>query len=272
MPPPKSEREFAVEVVRALQAAGHDALFAGGCVRDELLGHEPADYDVATAALPDDVIALFRRTVAVGAAFGVVEVLGPRPFKVQVATFRRDGNYSDARRPDDVVFSTAEEDAKRRDFTINGMFLDPLAGRVIDFVGGRADLDAKVLRAIGDPAARFREDRLRLLRAVRMAARFGLSIDPDTRAAVQRMAAAVGDGVSAERVAEEFRKMLTDPNRVRAMRLLLELGLAAAVLPELLPMLGLPQGPPRPDAVLPAPGMPGVPAPGDLWEHTLAVL
>src|SRR4051794_5953397 len=148
---PRSEREFAVQVVRALRDAGHEALFAGGCVRDEILGIAPKDYDVATSARPEQVSALFPRTIAVGAAFGVVEVLGPRPFRIQVATFRSDGNYSDGRRPDSVVFCSAEEDAKRRDFTINGMFLDPLDGRVIDHVGGRDDLSARVLRAIGDP-------------------------------------------------------------------------------------------------------------------------
>ncbi|NBO93662.1 MAG: CCA tRNA nucleotidyltransferase [Planctomycetia bacterium] len=252
--PPRTERDFAVQVVQALQAAGHDALFAGGCVRDELLGYQPKDYDIATAALPEDVMALFRRTIAVGAAFGVVEVLGPRPFRVQVATFRRDGNYSDARRPDEVIFSTAEEDAKRRDFTINGMFLDPLSGKVIDFVDGRADLEARVLRAIGDPYERFREDRLRLLRAVRMTARFGLHLEPNTQRAIVHKGATISEGVSAERIAEELRKMLTDPNRVRAMRLLMELDLAAAILPELLALRDQ-------SASL-----------GNRWEHTLNVL
>src|SRR6188768_3065546 len=152
-------REFAVDVIRTLRKAGHEALLAGGCVRDELLGMEPKDYDVATSARPEEVQALFRRTVAVGAAFGVIEVLGPRRLNVQVATFRSDGAYIDGRRPESVVFSTAAEDAQRRDFTINGMFFDPLDGRVIDYVGGQADLKAGVLRAIGDPRARFREDK-----------------------------------------------------------------------------------------------------------------
>src|SRR6516162_2900971 len=148
---PRSEREFAVEVVRALRAAGYEALFAGGCVRDEILGLTPKDYDVATSARPEQVQALFPRTIAVGAAFGVVEVLGPRPFRIQVATFRSDGDYSDGRRPDSVIFCSAEEDAKRRDFTINGMFLDPLEDHLIDYVGGQADLRDRILRAIGDP-------------------------------------------------------------------------------------------------------------------------
>src|ERR687885_1880927 len=166
-----TEREFAIDVVRRLRGAGHEALWAGGCVRDELLGLAPKDYDVATDARPEQVRRLFRRTVAVGASFGVVEVLGPRtragPLKVQVATFRSDVSYSDGRHPDAVVFSSAREDALRRDFTINGMFFDPLAGRLLDYVGGQEDLRARVLRAIGDPRARFAEDRLRMLRAVR---------------------------------------------------------------------------------------------------------
>src|SRR5271154_4471305 len=140
-----TERDFAISVVQRLQEAGHQALWAGGCVRDELLGLVPKDYDVATDATPDQVQQLFRRTVAVGASFGVVEVLGPRPLKVQVATFRSDVSYSDGRHPDAVVFSSAREDALRRDFTINGMFFDPLTGTVQDYVGGRADLEARVL-------------------------------------------------------------------------------------------------------------------------------
>ncbi len=257
-----TEREFAIDVVQRLRDAGFQALWAGGCVRDELLGLVPKDYDVATDARPEQVRRLFRRTVAVGASFGVVEVLGPRTeqgvLKVQVATFRSDVSYSDGRRPDEVVFSSPEEDAKRRDFTINGMFFDPLEGRLIDYVGGRADLEAKLLRAIGDPATRFTEDKLRMLRAVRLAARFGLAIEPATEAAVRAMASQI-TVVSAERIADELRKMLVDPHRARAMRLFMDLGLAAAVMPELLPMRGLKQGPPS------APT-------GDLWEHVLRVL
>src|SRR6266511_5491160 len=153
-----TEREFAINVVKTLQGAGHEALWAGGCVRDELLGLTPKDYDVATSARPEDVQGLFRRTIAVGASFGVVEVLGPRVdgqfLNVQVATFRTDVQYSDGRHPDAVVFSTAREDALRRDFTINGMFKDPLSGEIIDHVGGQDDLRARVLRAIGDPHRR----------------------------------------------------------------------------------------------------------------------
>src|SRR5262245_37770555 len=162
-----TERDFAVDVVRRLQEAGFEAYWAGGCVRDELLGLVPKDYDVATDARPEQVRKLFRRTVAVGASFGVIEVLGPRDeaehLTVQVATFRSDVGYSDGRRPDQVVFTSAKEDALRRDFTINGMFFDPLRNQLLDFVGGQEDLRNRVLRAIGDPAVRFEEDKLRLL-------------------------------------------------------------------------------------------------------------
>jgi poly(A) polymerase len=198
-----TERKFATDVVSRLKDAGYQALWAGGCVRDELLGLPPADYDVATAARPEQVQRLFRRCHAVGAAFGVVEVLGDRGpdgqwLKVQVATFRSDGTYSDGRRPDSVTYSSPEEDAKRRDFTINGLFLDPLTRKLTDYVGGQDDLRAKILRAIGDPAERFVEDKLRILRAVRMAARFELTVDPATLDAGRRMAGQIA-AVSAER-------------------------------------------------------------------------
>ncbi|HEY7154797.1 MAG TPA: CCA tRNA nucleotidyltransferase [Gemmataceae bacterium] len=274
-----NERDFALDVVRRLRDAGHEALWAGGCVRDELLGLTPQDYDVATSAHPDEVRRLFRRTIAVGASFGVIEVLGPRtpagPLKVQVATFRSDVSYSDGRRPDAVVFSSAREDALRRDFTINGMFFDPLENRLIDYVGGQDDLRGRLLRAIGDARQRFDEDKLRMLRAVRIATRFGLEIEPATADAIGAMAPQIGV-VSAERIAEELRKLLVDPRRAYGMRLFMDLGLAQPILPELLPMKGLPQGPPRPDAAaLPPPGMPGpMTADGaiDLWEHVLRVL
>lgn len=232
-----TERVFATEVVERLARRGFRALWAGGCVRDELLGFAPADYDIATDATPEQVQSHFPRSHSFGASFGVVEVLGPRGdagerLKVQVATFRSDGTYSDGRRPDSVTYSSPEEDAKRRDFTVNGMFFDPLAGEVIDYVGGRGDLAAGVLRAIGDPVARFTEDKLRILRAVRMAARFGFTIEPDTLAAVRRMAAQVTT-VSAERIGEELRKILTHPNRAHAVALLRDTGLYDAVLPRL---------------------------------------
>jgi poly(A) polymerase len=269
----QSEREFAIDVVRRLRAAGYEALWAGGCVRDEQLGFVPKDYDVATSARPEDVRRLFRRTIEVGASFGVVEVLGPRPLRVQVATFRSDVSYSDGRRPDRVVYSSPREDALRRDFTINGMFFDPLENRLIDYVGGLDDLRARLLRAIGDPRQRFSEDKLRMLRAVRIATRFELTVAPDTAAAIREMAPQIGV-VSAERIADELRKLLVDPRRAWGMRLFVDLGLAEPILPELLPMRGFPYGPPRADGPsLPPPGQPGREgAANDLWEHVLRVL
>ena len=257
-----TERELAIDVVQRLRDAGHEALWAGGCVRDGLLGLIPKDYDVATDARPEEVRRLFKRTVAVGATFGVVEVLGPYSadgtHKIQVATFRSDVSYSDGRHPDAVIFSSAREDALRRDFTINGMFYDPLAEKLIDYVGGQEDLRAKILRAIGDPTTRIEEDKLRMLRAVRIATRFGLAIDPATHAAIGAMAGQISV-VSAERIAEELRKLLVDPNRSHGMNLLLETGLAQAILPEVVPMKGLPQG------------LPSAPN-GDLWDHVMLVL
>jgi poly(A) polymerase len=257
-----TEREFAIDVARRLQQAGHEALWAGGCVRDELLGLVPKDYDIATSARPEEVQRLFRRTVAVGISFGVVEVLGPRQnnesLKVQVATFRADVGYSDGRRPDEVVFSSAREDALRRDFTINGMFFDPIQGTLLDYVGGQEDLRARILRAIGDPAVRFSEDKLRLLRGVRLATRFNLTIEPATFAALKAMAPQI-TVVSAERIAEELRQLLVHPRRAHGMNLMFDLGLVQPLLPELLPMKGLPQG------------LPNAPT-GDLWDHVMRVL
>jgi len=226
-----TEREFAADIVRRLRAAEHQALWAGGCVRDQLLGLDPHDYDVATDARPDEVQALFRRTVAVGISFGVVEVLGPKPLKVQVATFRSDGDYDDGRRPNSVTFSSPEEDARRRDFTINGIFFDPIDERVIDYVGGEADLRAGIVRAIGDPRLRFTEDKLRLLRAVRFAARFQFTIETATAAAVREMADQISV-VSAERIADELRKMLTDRHRAAGLGLVEDAGLAKPIFPE----------------------------------------
>lgn len=230
-----TDREFAIDVVRRLRQSGYEAYWAGGCVRDEMLGLTPADYDVATSARPEQVVRTFARTVEVGASFGVVEVIGPRRIdgtfpKVQVATFRSDDAYIDGRRPVSVTFSTPKEDAERRDVTINGMFFDPLDGKVIDYVGGQADLKAGVLRAIGDPRARFREDKLRLMRAVRMAARFNFPIEEQTAAAIREMAPQL-NVVSAERIAEELRKMLVHSNRAWAVREMEELGLLRQVLP-----------------------------------------
>ena len=232
-------REFATGVVRTLAEAGHESYFAGGCVRDRLLGREPEDYDVATAATPKQVRRLFRRTIAVGAAFGVVVVLGPGDVQVEVATFRTDGVYADGRRPESVTFSGAAEDAARRDFTINGMFLDPLTDRLIDHVGGAADLRAGVVRAIGDPERRFAEDRLRMLRAVRFAGRLGFSIEPATAAAV-RLHADKLSAVSVERILAEWSRMLVHPRRVRSMELMADHALAPQVCRELLDANGRP--------------------------------
>ncbi len=257
-----TEREFAIDVVEQLQKAGFEALWAGGCVRDELLGMAPKDYDVATDARPEQVQKLFRRTIAVGASFGVIEVLGPRQdgqvLQVEVATFRTDEGYIDGRRPVGVIFSTAREDALRRDFTINGMFFDPIKHELLDFVGGRADLEAGLVRAIGEPRLRFQEDKLRLLRGVRIATRFGFAIAPDTVSAMRAMADQL-PVVSAERIAEELRQLLVHPHRSRGMNLLFDLGLVEPILPELLPMKELPQGPP------------GAPV-CNLWDHVMTVL
>ena len=239
-PDPASARDFAAEVVFRLQNAGFKAFWAGGCVRDDLLGRTPADYDVATSAHPTEVRDVFgrRRTLAVGAAFGVITVLGPPGAgQVEVATFRTDEAYTDGRHPAGVVFSTPEFDAQRRDFTINGLFLDPATGQVHDYVGGRADLAAGIVRAIGVPAMRFGEDHLRMLRAVRFAAAFGFALDPATRAAIEDMRHLV-TSVSAERIAAELRAMVTRPGRRRALALLDETGLAREVLPEVAPPAG----------------------------------
>jgi poly(A) polymerase len=218
-------RDAAVAVVRTLRDAGHVAYFAGGCVRDALMGLTPKDYDVATDAPPDRVRQLFPRTQAVGAAFGVILVRGDGAV-TEVATFRTEGTYSDGRRPDSVTFTSAENDARRRDFTINGLYYDPLDDRVIDYVGGRDDLRRRTLRAIGVPAERFAEDHLRSLRAVRFAARFDLRIDPATCRAIAESASML-PRISAERIADELRRVLTPTWRNRAYALLWELGLMA---------------------------------------------
>ncbi len=231
---PTAAREFAVEVVRKLRDAGHQALWAGGCVRDQLLGIMPKDYDVATSARPEQVRDVFghRRSLPIGAAFGVITVLGPKPAgQIEVATFRRDAGYSDGRHPDSVTFSDAKEDAQRRDFTINGLFYDPVVEQVIDYVGGQDDLQAGVIRAIGVPRDRITEDKLRMLRAVRFAAKFGFTIENKTLAAVQEQSNELVI-VSAERIAEELRKMLTLERRRLAVELLSQAQLLEIILPE----------------------------------------
>ncbi|HYO26032.1 MAG TPA: CCA tRNA nucleotidyltransferase [Lacipirellulaceae bacterium] len=234
MPAAPNQREFALDVVRRLRAAGHEALWAGGCVRDSLLGAPPKDYDVATSARPDAVRELFgpRRTLAIGASFGVITVLGGKPLEpIEVATFRTDGVYRDGRRPQSVAYSDAQHDAQRRDFTINGLFYDPLSEQVVDYVGGVADLEARLVRAIGDPARRFAEDKLRMLRAVRFTAALEFELDPQTLAAIRAMAGEV-QAVSAERIGGELRRILAHRSRLRGVSLLAEAALLAPVLPE----------------------------------------
>jgi tRNA nucleotidyltransferase/poly(A) polymerase len=227
-----SPREAALSIVRHLRASGQVALFAGGCVRDELLGREPDDYDVVTTATPEVIANLFRgRTSHVGAHFGVV-IVRERGVMVEVATFRTDGSYTDRRRPDAVTFSTPEQDARRRDFTVNALFLDPLGtpnlprarGEVIDHVGGIEDLRARLIRAVGDPHSRLAEDHLRALRAARLAAKLSFEVEPATAAAI-RMHAGELSGVSRERIGEEVRMMLSHPSRAIAAGLMRELAL-----------------------------------------------
>ncbi|MEL7499350.1 MAG: CCA tRNA nucleotidyltransferase [Planctomycetota bacterium] len=226
-------REFALQVVEKLQAAGYQALWAGGCVRDAQMNRVPKDYDVATSATPDQVRELFgkQRTLPIGASFGVITVLGAKSAgPIEVATFRRDCGYSDGRRPDQVEFTDAREDALRRDFTINGMFFDPVANKVIDFVGGQQDLVGRQIRAIGDAHQRIEEDKLRMLRAVRFAVTLGFEIEAITLAAIKKHAVEI-ECVSGERIGAELRRMLAHPNRSRAAELLRMTGLLPAILP-----------------------------------------
>jgi poly(A) polymerase len=319
MPSTSPQFDSALRILATLREAGYEAYLAGGCVRDLLLGREPADYDVATSATPDVVLEMFPRTFAVGAHFGVVLVAAkpedsseglapPQVAQVEVATFRSDGAYSDGRHPDKVRYTlSAAEDVQRRDFTINGLLLDPLKladsteawtdsaaalkgtgfspyvegtvtegalapereplaplcsrnlrHAVVDHVGGVADLDAGIIRAIGEPSRRFQEDQLRLLRAVRFAARFGFEIEPATHAAIRALAPRI-HAVSRERVRDELTKMLTEGHARRAFELLDETGLLAQVLPEIARMKGVPQPPQfHPE--------------GDVWVHTLLLL
>jgi poly(A) polymerase len=262
-------REHAIHVVRELRRCGFQAYLAGGCVRDMLLGLQPTDYDVTTDATPNEVMRIFPETYAVGAQFGVVLVPIPKEgdgaalehrHPIEVATFRSDGVYSDGRHPDQVQYSNSpKEDVQRRDFTINGLLMDPLDGdRVLDFVGGRADLSAGVVRAIGNPERRFLEDKLRMLRAVRFAARFDYAIDSPTFAAIQKLSPTI-DQVSRERVRDELTKMLTEGHARRAFELLDRTGLLKEVLPEIVRMRGVEQPPQfHPE--------------GDVWIHTMMLL
>lgn len=232
--PASSLEKFATEVVKKLKQHDFVALFAGGCVRDKLLGVRPKDYDVATSATPDEVRSVFgrRKALAIGESFGVITVLGPKPHQVEVATFRSDGEYSDGRHPDAVTFSSPEEDAHRRDFTINGMFFDPVEDRVIDYVEGKRDLERRVIRAIGDPHERIEEDRLRMLRAVRFAATYQFELEEQTLDAIRRLHDRISS-VSQERISHELERMCCHHERARAIRLLAESQLLSDVLPEL---------------------------------------
>ncbi|PYX89915.1 MAG: phosphohydrolase [Acidobacteria bacterium] len=270
-------KSHAISILRTLRDAGHQAYLCGGCVRDLILGREPTDYDVTTDATPEQVMRIFPETYAVGAQFGVVLVPEPQrrdvagyvaggehatsshPHAVEVATFRSDIGYSDGRHPDQVRFSKdPREDVQRRDFTINGLLLDPLKNEVLDFVGGRRDLEAGIIRAIGDPALRFTEDKLRMLRAVRFAARFDYEIESHTFAAIQELAPQIAQ-VSHERVREELNKMLTEGHPRRAFLLLDQTGLLEEVLPEISAMKGVEQPPQfHPE--------------GDVFVHTLLLL
>jgi poly(A) polymerase len=266
--PATTKFEEAKRIAGVLRDKGYQAYLAGGCVRDLVLGREPADYDVATSATPDVVLGMFERTFAVGAHFGVV-LVAPRGenehFVTEVATFRSDAAYSDGRHPDAVRYtSSAEDDVQRRDFTINGLLLDPIGGianpraAVIDHVGGLADLDAGIVRAIGRPELRFEEDRLRMLRAVRFAARFGFELEPATFSAIRSLAARI-HAVSRERIRDELTKMLTEGRARRAFELLDSTRLLAQVLPEIERMKGVEQPPQyHPE--------------GDVWIHTLMLL
>ncbi len=263
-------KQHAAEIVRTLRQRGHQAYFAGGCVRDLLLGREPADYDVATDATPTKVMQTFPQTLAVGEQFGVVLVPlarddhsgtgeDARRSTVEVATFRSDVGYSDGRHPDEVRFTKdPREDVQRRDFTINGMMLDPATNEILDFVGGQADLKTGIIRAIGDPERRFGEDKLRMLRAVRFAARFEYQIDPATMTAIQHLAPKIHQ-VSCERVREELTKMLTEGRAQRAFQLLD----STALLPEILREIAAMKGVEQPPQFHPE---------GDVFVHTLLLL
>jgi poly(A) polymerase len=268
-------REHAIQIIRSLRASGYQAYLCGGCVRDELLGRDPADYDVTTDATPSEVMRIFPETYAVGAQFGVVLVplakrepahhdelineASEHPDVVEVATFRSDIGYSDGRHPDHVRFSKdSREDVQRRDFTINGLLLDPISCQVLDFVGGRQDLESKIIRAIGDPEQRFTEDKLRMLRAVRFSARFGYEMEPRTFFAIQNLADEIHQ-VSRERVRDELTKILTEGRARDAFLLLDRTGLMEQVLPEISAMKGVEQPPQfHPE--------------GDVFVHTLLLL
>lgn len=251
-------KQTALRIVETLQNQGFPAYFAGGCVRDELLGRVPKDYDIATGAPPEAIESLFPKTLAIGKAFGVIAVIDGNQ-TIEVATFRKDVGSSDGRRPAGVVFCAAEEDAQRRDFTVNGLFYDPVEQRLIDYVGGRADLERRIVKAIGNPSERFMEDHLRMLRAIRFTHTLGFALDPATEAAIPPMAHLVAK-ISAERIESELTRLLTESAKPGdALRHLLATGLLEHILPELLPMVGQRQPPQfHPE--------------GDVFDHTCLML
>jgi poly(A) polymerase len=234
-------KSTAMNIVRQLQAAGFAAFWVGGCVRDFLLGREPQDYDIATDARPEQIEKLFKRTIAVGRKFGVMVVVEDK-HQFQVATFRAEADYKDGRRPTKVIFSSAEADARRRDFTVNGLFYDPVAKKLYDWVGGEKDLRAKIIRTIGSPEERFAEDHLRLLRAVRFAAQLGFEIEPQTFAALKANAPKIGN-ISAERIRDELIKLFSVPHVARGLVLLRNSGLLEPILPELAATISCEQSP-----------------------------
>ena len=250
---------LAIEIIQVLRDRGHRAYFVGGCVRDRLLGGNPKDYDIATNAHPDEVLRYFPKTEKVGAHFGVVLVRGDPGVCVEVATFRSDHSYSDGRRPDRVEFETdPRQDVLRRDFTINALLEDPITGEIFDYVDGRRDLQEKLVRAIGDPLRRFKEDRLRMFRAVRFAARLGFEIEEQTFAAIRQLAP-LTHNIAAERVRDELTRILTEGGARRGFEMLDRSGLLAEVLPEVKAMQGVAQPPQfHPE--------------GDVWTHTLLML
>ena len=250
-------KETAIGIVKRLKEKGFSALFAGGCVRDMLMGIVPEDYDIATDAQPDDIINIFKRTVPIGLHFGVVLVM-ENDFEFEVATFRSDGTYSDGRHPDTVTFCDARGDALRRDFTINGMFYDPIEDKHFDYVGGEDDLKAGLIRAIGNPFERFDEDRLRMIRAVRFACRFGFKIENQTAEAIKKFHDKILT-VSRERIRDELRKTLTGPNPDTSVKMLDDLNLLHEILPEVTAMKGVEQ----PENFHPE---------GDVYTHTLLTL
>ena len=253
----KASRETAISIVRRLQNSGHEAYFVGGCVRDLLRGAEPGDYDIVTSAKPDEVYPLFPRTVPVGMRFGVVIVV-EEGHNYEVATFRSEKDYGDGRRPSHVEFTTAEDDIRRRDFTVNALLMDPLAGSIIDYVGGKEDIERRLIRTIGSAQERFAEDHLRMLRAVRFAANLGYEIDIETLDAIKLNAPAI-HRISAERIRDELTKLLTRGGARRGMEILVETGLLAEILPEVYALRGVEQPPQyHPE--------------GDVWEHTLRML